>query len=66
MHSNVKLQCRRCRIHRYVAAADTTILPSLVQEGLLKELERIYHPQHNLPIDVKFNLVPLYGSRQTG
>jgi hypothetical protein len=41
------------------------ILPSLVQEGLLKELERIYHPQHNLPIDVKFNLVPLYG-RQTG
>jgi hypothetical protein len=44
----------------------TPILPSLVQESLLKELERIYHPQHNLPIDVKFNLVPLYGSRQTG
>jgi hypothetical protein len=36
----------------------------LEQEELLKELERVYHPNHNLPIDVKFNLVPHYG-RQT-
>jgi hypothetical protein len=35
------------------------------QECLLEEVERLYHPNHNLSLDLKFNLVPLYG-RQAG
>ena len=39
--------------------------PSLIpdQENLLADLKQIFHPNHNLCIDVMFNLVPLYGIR---
>ena len=33
------------------------------QENLLAELLEFFHPNHNLCIDVMFNLVPLYGIR---
>ena len=31
------------------------------QEELLADLKQLFHPHHNLCIDVMFNLVPLYG-----
>ena len=33
------------------------------QEELLSHLKQLFHPSHNLCIDVMFNLVPLYGVR---
>ena len=33
------------------------------QEALLAELQKLYHPSHNMCADVMFNLVPLYGAR---
>jgi len=36
------------------------------QASLLMELTNYYHPQHNMCIDVAFNLIPLYGTPNSG
>ena len=41
--------------------ATLSLIPD--QEKLLAELLEFFHPNHNLCIDVMFNLVPLYGIR---
>ncbi|XP_023337402.1 protein msta [Eurytemora carolleeae] len=35
------------------------------QEELLRDISILYHPNHNMCIDIMFNLIPLYGAKQS-
>ena len=58
-------QVRREQEHwEEIVEATPSLIPD--QENLLADLKKFFHPNHNLCIDVMFNLVPLYGIRGDG
>ena len=43
------------------ARIEATSTDIRAQEGILEELGQVYHRNHNMCIDVIFNLIPLFG-----